>query len=114
MLYGKSRKVLNAIRFLCKEDEKTSTLDIVVYLKRRIYDEDLRGCIRLLEDEGYIVIVEETNAYIRVTPTHKGRHFDEYERSEYKEFFMKSIFTPILVALITTLITLWLNGLFTF
>lgn len=100
--------------FCAKKMQKTSTLDILVYLKKRICDEDLRRCIRLLRDEGYIAIAEDISAYIRVIPTHKGRYFDQYEQAEYKEFFMKSIFTPILVALITTLITLWLNGLFTF
>lgn len=111
MLYGKSRKVLNAIRFLCGEDETASTLDITIYLKKQIYDEDLRGCIRLLNDEGYVKIIEDTKLYIRVSLTHKGKHFDEYERAEYKAFFMKSILTPIVVSLVTTLITLWINGL---
>ena len=111
MLYGKSRKVLNAIRFLCSENENTSTLDITIYLKKQIYDEDLRGCIRLLNNEGYIKIIEDTNLYIRVSLTHKGKHFDEYEKAEYKAFFIKSILAPIIVSLATTLITLWINGL---
>lgn len=61
---------------------------------------------------AYIEIIEESNAYIRVKTTHKGRHFPEYELAKYKEFLLKSIFKPIAVALITTLITLWLNGIF--
>lgn len=84
----------------------------MVYFNKRIHDEDLRGCINLLADEDYIDIVEKNDAYIRVTLTHKGRHFNEYERSEFKTFLMKSIVTPIIVAFITTLITLWLNGRF--
>jgi len=111
VLYGKSRKVLNAIRFLCRENENTSTLDITIYLKKHIHDEDLRGCIRLLNNEGYIRIIEDTNLYIRVSLTHKGKHFDEYEKAEYKAFFIKSILAPIIVSLATTLITLWINGL---
>lgn len=114
MLYGKSRKVLSAIRYLCKDGGTTSTMDISIYLKNRIQDEDLRGCINNLANPGnaYIEIIEESNAYIRVKTTHKGRHFPEYELARYREFLLKSIFTPIIVAFITTLITLWLNGIF--
>lgn len=112
MLYGKSQKVLGAIQFLCQHEQKTSTLDIVVYLKNRIHDEDLRGCIHILETEGCVNILEEVEAYILVSLTHKGRHFNEYRQKAFMDFLGKSIFTPIIVAFITTLITLWLQGVF--
>lgn len=110
MLYGKCKKVLEAICFLSAEDRKTSTLDIKMYMNNKIHDEDLRGCIRVLEQEGYIKVLESTPAYLRVAPEHKGFHYKEYKHSEMKEFFLKSVFTPIVVSVITSLITLYLTG----
>ena len=54
MLYGKSRKVLKALQFLCKDTGYTSLADVLVYLNNHILPEDFDGCINQLEQEGLI------------------------------------------------------------
>ena len=112
MLYGKSRKVLNAIRFLCQEESETNIFNIGVYLHNRIQTEDLMGCLDLLssKDEGYIRITR-TEPTVYVTLEHKGRHLYEYEMMKLKQFLRNSIITPIIVSVLTTLITLWITSL---
>lgn len=115
MLYGKCKKVLKSIQFLTAKDNITSTFDIAIHMHHNIQDEDLRGCIEALERDGYLTIVQtigDKGVNIRVSLTHKGRHYQEYRRSEIKEFLLKSVLTPIIVSIITTFITLWVSGIF--
>lgn len=112
LLYGKCAKVLKSVCFLCKEAKETTTLDIGVYLHNRIQTEDLLGCLHQLKDDGFIEIISESGPLLHVRPTHKGRHYKEYRRAAVIGFFMKSIFTPIIVAFVTTLITITLERLF--
>ena len=86
--------------------------DIGVYLHNRIQTEDLLGCLHQLKDDGFIEIISESGPLLHVRPTHKGRHYKEYRRAAVIGFFMKSIFTPIIVAFVTTLITITLERLF--
>lgn len=112
MLYGKCEKVLKSIIFLCESAEETTTLDIGVYLHNHIQTEDLLGCLHLLEDDGFIEIISESGPLLHVKLTHKGRHYKEHRRVAVIGFFMKSIVTPIIVAFVTTLITIALERLF--
>lgn len=109
MLYGKCHKVLKSISFLCQNTEETTTLDIGVYLHNRIQTEDLIGGLRQLEEDGFIEILSESGPLLHVKLTHKGRHYKEHRRAAVIGFFIKSIFTPIIVAFATTLITITLE-----
>lgn len=111
MLYGKCEKVLKSINFLCEAAEETTTFDIGVYLHNRIQTEDLLGCLHLLEDDGFIEIISESGPLLHVKLTHKGRHYKEHRRAAVIGFFVKSIFTPIIIAFVTTLITIALERL---
>ena len=114
MLYGKNRRVLKAIRFLCQQHKTTTTLDIAVYLHNHIQTEDLLGCIRHLAsaEENYIEIVSEDKSLVTVSLTHKGRHFIEYERASTWQFLRNSILIPIAVSACTALVTIWIERLF--
>lgn len=112
MLYGKCKKVLKAINFLCRDTSETSTLDIGVYLHNRIQSEDLIGCLHQLESDRYIKILAEDKLLLSVSPTHKGKHLREYELAEMKHFLFTSILVPIVVSALTTLIGLWITGFF--
>lgn len=105
MLYGKSRKVLRAIQFLCQDSDHTSSVDVIVYLHHRILSEDFDGCIALLEQEGLIKQPTEDCGIPRYELTHLGKHYSEFRRAQIARFFMSSIVVPIVVALITTIIT---------
>lgn len=110
MLYGKCQKVLKAVNYLCERKEETSVFDIGVYLHNRIQTEDLIGCLHQLKEDGLIEILSESGLLVSVAPTHKGRHYKEYRKRIIAEFTFKSILIPIAVALVTTLITLFLQG----
>lgn len=62
-----------------------------------------------LKEKGYI---EEMNTNmvgdVQFFLSHKGRHYKEVSFLEIKEFLTKSIITPIIVSLITSLITILL------
>ena len=105
MLYGKSRKVLKALQFLCKDSGYTSLADVLVYLNNHILSEDFDGCIALLEQEGLIKTPTEEYGIPRYELTHLGKHYSEFRRAQIARFFMSSIVVPIVVALITTIIT---------
>lgn len=58
-----------------------------------------------LQDEGLLERVRYGEFYL----SHKGYH---YVQAIIFNFLFKSIAVPIVVALITTLVTLWLQGIF--
>lgn len=105
MLYGKSRKVLRAIQFLCKDNQHTTSIDVTVYLHNRILSEDFDGCISLLEKEELIKTTYNELGFPQYELTHLGKHYSEFQRAEFVRFLLRSIIVPIVVAVITTLIT---------
>jgi hypothetical protein len=105
VLYGKSIKVLKAINYLCDREETTSSLDIVVYFHNHVNDLDLENTIKYLSDMGYVELLPGASFPMKLKPTHIGKHYAEIQRREFKEFLMKSVLTPILIAFITALIT---------
>ena len=105
MLYGKSRKVLKALQFLCKDTGYTSLADVLVYLNNHILPEDFDGCINQLEQEGLIETPSEEYGIPKYELTHMGKHYSEFQRAEFGRFLLRSILVPIVIAVITTLIT---------
>lgn len=69
---------------------------------------DLIDNLSYLRDLG--LIERDTNFRGFVFPTITGKNFFEFKHQYWFELFIKSIFCPVLVAFITTLITLWLKG----
>lgn len=65
-------------------------------------------CCKELSAKGYF---EDFTTYISgdfsFSLTYKGRHYKEISLIELKEFTLKSIFVPVVVSLLTTVI-LWL------
>ena len=72
MLYGKSRKVLKALQFLCKDTGYTSLADVLVYLNNHILPVDFDGCINQLEQEGLIETPSEECGIPKYELTHMG------------------------------------------
>lgn len=64
----------------------------------------IRAALRFLEEKGYVVI-EDFIFYL----DHKGLNRREFVRIEIGNFLLKSILTPIVVAFLTTILTvnLW-------
>ena len=109
MLIRPCHRVLKAINYLCSHSSTTSQIDLMVYFHQRINALDLSNTIQQLSDDGYISII--TGAVCdEIKPTYKGRHYFEYRWIATKEILLKSFILPVLVALITTVITLAANG----
>lgn len=69
--------------------------------------ESVRAAIRYLEKNEYIKFGYTDSEYaIRFYLDHKGLHRKELLWIEFLEFFQKSILTPIIVAFLTSVITI--------
>lgn len=105
MLYKNSKKVLNAIVYLCNDANTTSSLDIVVYFNNKTNDLDLYSTLDYLCDNNYITIgTKDGCLYDDIATTHLGRHYKEIRLEMLKEFLFKSVCVPIAVSLITSLL----------
>ena len=105
-------RVLKAVNYLCSQSESTSNLDIIIYFNQKTKGLDLPDTLKQLIKDGYITATVDDILFTDIRPTYKGRHYREYRWITVREILLKSFIFPILVALITTLITLALNGLF--
>lgn len=105
-------RVLKAVNYLSSQSDSktTSNLDIMVYFHQRIKGLDLTDTIKQLIEDGYITATIDGILVSDIRPTYKGKHYRQYRWITAKETLLKSFIFPILVALITTLITLALNG----
>ncbi|WP_318708853.1 hypothetical protein [Candidatus Acetatifactor stercoripullorum] len=115
MLIRPCYRVLKSINYLCSQNESgtTSNLDIMVYFNQKTKRLDLNATIKQLFVDGYIEAHFSGAAITDIKPTYKGKHYTEYRWIAAKEVIIKSFLLPIVVALITTLITLAVNELFT-
>lgn len=105
-------RVLKAVNYLCSQADTISNLDIMVYFNQKTKRLDLSDTLKQLIEDGYITATVDGILFTNIRPTYKGKHYQEYRWIAAKETLLKSFIFPILVALITTLITLALNGLF--
>lgn len=72
--------------------------------------ESVRASVRYLEENGYIKYQHTTSGHvIRFYLDHKGLHSSEFNRIEFIAFLKKSVLTPIIVAALTSILTvnLW-------
>ncbi len=75
--------------------------------------ESVFATVRYLEKLGYLEIATTSHSgtHFGVVLTETALHYKEFSRILVKEFFFKSIFTPILVSAVTTLLTLYIKSL---
>ena len=76
---------------------------------------DLRSCVQHLEATGYIAYHKRnlhgqsiSNGFCL---THKGLHRREFSWLEIRQFLFRSILTPIVVSILTTIALHWLAQL---
>jgi hypothetical protein len=76
---------------------------------------DIGACARYLRQNGYIEWGMGKNGYAdSLKVEHKGLHPYAVGWEKAKEFLFESVFIPIVVALATALLTLWLDSIFHF
>lgn len=107
------RTVLNELRKLSSHTESTLVLyinphyiclentgKVFNYIK---YKDEIFGIIEHLVSDGYLKYTINQNHFCL---THKGLHKYQFEWDAFKSFLFRSIFVPVLVSFITTLLTL--------
>lgn len=112
MLHRKAYKVLKAVNYLCpstndytSKQKCTGPMDLMVYFNNRILDLDLYNTLDYLASCEYIEKSFDEFSLPKYSPTYKGRHYKELLIHSIKEFFLKSILTPIIISFITTILT---------
>ena len=113
MLIRPCYKVLKAILYLCKNGSNTDSVSLMVYFHQRIGKLDLNNTLRQLMHDGYISAIDHNEYLEEICLTYKGKHYHQYMWLNIKKVLINSFILPILVALITTLITLAVNGIVT-
>lgn len=108
MIY-QCRKILKAINYLCKHQDKTSSLDIIVYYHQHTNNYDLQNTLHYLEETGYITATFTDDYTEDISPTYKGKHYMAFTF----EWFKNSILLPIIVSVITTLLTTLIGNILT-
>lgn len=72
------------------------------------YGKELEACLGGLVRDGYLVQIDKYH----VALTDKGLHPYRQQWEDIKHFLFCSVTIPIVVSVITSLIVLWLQGLF--
>ena len=68
-------------------------------------------CCESLRKKGYFLLSPQKNGDVIVELTFEGTHYRQIRYTEVKDFLLKSVFVPIVVSAVTTLVTLWLKSL---
>lgn len=73
--------------------------------------ENVFATVRCLEKLGYLEVAKNNGNHFGVILTELSLHPYEFTCVQIKSFLIKSLFTPIVVSMLTTLLTLWLKEL---
>ncbi len=112
-----NRTILNRIRTL-SNGQSVSILTLqgrLVNVENNItidchndYGKELSACLYGLVRDGYLIQIDEYH----VALTDKGLHPHYQTFEDVKQFLIRSVAIPIVVSVATSLIILWLQGLF--
>ena len=114
MLDHQSRKILSSFHALdCKEEDFCDAFfdseDIASH--SGIDEKDVERCFLHLYGEGYLIPRADENGHVcEYALSQRGKFHREFERISRIDFFKKSVLCPILVAVLTTLLTLLLSA----
>lgn len=114
MITRNARKVLSLITRLIDGSKETSTntLDCTVNLHLiNLGSNDLEAILPYLRSENLIQYTDSDGIINDISLTEYGRLYPDICKQELKETFLKSIFCPIVVSLLATLITLLVKGI---
>ncbi|WP_343247754.1 hypothetical protein [Diplocloster hominis] len=73
--------------------------------------ESVFAMARFLKKEGYIEVALNHGNSFGVILTELGAHPHQFKWEIFKSFLLRSILAPIVISIITTLLTLWIKGL---
>lgn len=103
LLDRKSKKMLKAIKKLNKQGIDSPHNDDLQ--KILPYDsETLVEIAEFLQDYEYVSYFNADCVVYEISLTYKGKNYNEFNRIAFKEFLFKSIFVPIGVSFLTTVL----------
>ena len=111
MLNRHSKKFISYLRSTSPDFE--NRVYTYSYLERNHPEpiESIYATARYLSSEGYLEIAKLNGSHFGVILTEKALHPYEFSWTQIISFLFTSIFTPIVVSIATTLLTLWLSTL---
>lgn len=111
MINAHCRKFLKFLRNNCPDyDDEVFTYSWI----SENYKEPLNSVfamVRFLEEQGYLKIATGNGNPFGIVLTELALHPHQFGVEKLKKFLLTSIFTPVAVSVITTLLTLWLKEL---
>ncbi len=114
MLDSKTRKLLNFSINKRNEDNYCSiNKNEFIYHSKVMPCGNTSNILHYLEEHGYVDDISEFRgggADFHIT--HKGCNYKAFMWLEFRAFLMKSVIVPIIVAILTTFITLFISGVF--
>ena len=111
MLNHKCKKVLNCLIYF-----QNHNIDIEGYksfngyLTKNILNK-LNLILEYLSANGYLDYRCADDDIYEINLTYKGLDYKSFKFAEFQDFCFKSIFIPILISALTTIITMWLQHL---
>lgn len=112
MLDKKSKQVLKVLNKIKDEDGYIYSSNLLVpYLNKKYNVKIINSVLWNLSDLEYLTCRNIDGTVEAIYLTYKGKNYKELIWLNIKNFIFKSIFTPILVAILTTLVTLWIKSI---
>ena len=108
MLNYDCKKVLKKINKLKASNTSITFLNIVNSFPRKSQGKwalKLEEILLYLKNKEYIKCLFADNKIYNISLTYKGSAYDSFRFEEWKDFLFKSVTVPILVSLITTILT---------
>lgn len=100
-------KVQNKLHFI-PEGSKL----LLEFLPKKYTQELTDDVLWHLHEKGYLQCTSGDCTVCRIYVTYEGQNYSEFRRIELKSFLMRSVLTPIVVSLATTIAALWIKGAF--
>lgn len=109
MLDKKSKKVLKVLNNIKNEDDRVDDFDFLLNKLPKLFSEKmLLNCLYNLK-EYHLITYKITTDNVYIDVLYDGQIYKELEFSQLKSFIKRSIITPIIVAILTTLLTLYVT-----
>ena len=111
MLNYSCKKVLNCLIFFKNNNiDIKGTTSFEPYLSKTIINK-LDLILKYLSKNGYLDYRYADDDIYDINLTYKGLDYKSFNLLEFKTFLFKSIFVPIIISALTTLLTMWLQHL---
>jgi len=111
MLNYSCKKVLNCLILFKKNNiDIKGTISFEPYLSKTIINK-LDLILEYLSNNGYLDYRYADDDIYDINLTYKGLDYKSFNLIEFKTFLFKSVFIPIIISILTTLLTTWLQHL---